>query len=157
MSLELPTDENPVVVIEGDCLEVLPWLPKGCVGATITDPPYSARTHAGHDSSAHGARGQGRDNAERKALGYAAWGEAEFARFIPAIHRVSTGWLAIMTDYTLAPVVSRHLAATGRYVFAPLPFYAPGSRVRLSGDGFRVGRNRAWVWDGTPKNWTAYA
>ena len=30
-------------------------------------------------------------------------------------------------------------------------------KVRLSGDGFRVGRNRAWVWDGTPKNWTAYA
>lgn len=40
-----------------------------------------------------------------------------------------------MTDYTLAPAIAKCLESCGRYVFAPLPFYSPGSRVRLSGDG----------------------
>ena len=38
--VEMPTDENPVVVVEGDCLEVLRGLPDGCVDAVVTDPPY---------------------------------------------------------------------------------------------------------------------
>jgi DNA modification methylase len=38
--LELPTDENPVVVIQGDCLEVLGRIPDQSVSAVITDPPY---------------------------------------------------------------------------------------------------------------------
>lgn len=40
VTIELPTAENPVVVIEGDCLDVLPMLPAGCVDACISDPPY---------------------------------------------------------------------------------------------------------------------
>jgi len=38
--IELPTAENPVVILHGDCLEILPMLPKGCVSAVVTDPPY---------------------------------------------------------------------------------------------------------------------
>lgn len=30
-------------------------------------------------------------------------------------------------------------------------------RVKLRADGFKVDRNGAWRWDGTPKNWTSYA
>lgn len=30
-------------------------------------------------------------------------------------------------------------------------------RVKLRADGFKVDRNGAWSWDGTPKNWTSYA
>jgi len=40
--IELPTAENPVVILHGDCLEILPMLPKGCVDAVVTDPPYSS-------------------------------------------------------------------------------------------------------------------
>ncbi len=40
MTFEMPTDENPVTVVEGDCLDVLRALPDGCVDAVITDPPY---------------------------------------------------------------------------------------------------------------------
>ncbi len=40
MNIELPTEDNPVTVIEGDCLYVLRSLPDGCVDAVITDPPY---------------------------------------------------------------------------------------------------------------------
>lgn len=38
--MELPTEENPVVVVEGDCLESLRAMPDGCVDAVVTDPPY---------------------------------------------------------------------------------------------------------------------
>lgn len=40
MKIDLPTAENPVVVIHGDCLEVLPHIPAGVVDAVVTDPPY---------------------------------------------------------------------------------------------------------------------
>lgn len=36
----MPTESEPVVVIEGDCREILPLLPAGCVDAVLTDPPY---------------------------------------------------------------------------------------------------------------------
>lgn len=38
--IELPTEANPVTVVEGDCLDILRALPDGCVDAVITDPPY---------------------------------------------------------------------------------------------------------------------
>ena len=38
--IELPTCDNPVTVIRGDCREWLPLIPAGVVGTVITDPPY---------------------------------------------------------------------------------------------------------------------
>lgn len=38
--MDLPTEAEPVKVVEGDCLAVLRDLPDGCVDAVITDPPY---------------------------------------------------------------------------------------------------------------------
>lgn len=38
--VDLPTESDPVRVIEGDCLDALPALPDGCVDAVTTDPPY---------------------------------------------------------------------------------------------------------------------
>ena len=40
--MEMPTAENPVVVHNGDCLDLLRRLPDGCVDAVVTDPPYSS-------------------------------------------------------------------------------------------------------------------
>jgi site-specific DNA-methyltransferase (adenine-specific) len=40
--IQLPTDAEPVVVVEGDCLDLLPSLPVGWFDAVITDPPYSS-------------------------------------------------------------------------------------------------------------------
>lgn len=117
----------------GDCLNILPTLCK--VDAVITDPPYSARTHAGHDSSARGHEGHGGDGADRQALGYVSLSDADAADLAVAFCRICSGWIAWMTDHILVPAISKALDAQGRYVFAPLPFYAPGSRVRLSGDG----------------------
>lgn len=133
--IQLPTSDNPVSVIEGDCLDVLRGLPDGCVDAVITDPPYSERAHRGHDAPARGHQGEGNDGADRQALGYGAWGQTEVDLYVPELCRVSSGWVVILTDHTLAPLICRAMASAGRYVFAPLPWYAPGSRCRLSGDG----------------------
>jgi DNA modification methylase len=42
--IDLPTEADPVKVIEGDCLNVLPELPAGVVDCIVTDPPYGTRT-----------------------------------------------------------------------------------------------------------------
>lgn len=117
----------------GDCREILPTLPK--VDAVITDPPYSERTHKGHDASASGHAGFGKDGAQRNELGYGSLSEADVAEYATGMAAACDGWIVTMTDHVLAPALQRDLEAAGRYVFAPLPFYAPGSRVRLSGDG----------------------
>lgn len=36
----LPTESDPVRIIEDDCLDVLPRLPTGAFDAVVTDPPY---------------------------------------------------------------------------------------------------------------------
>lgn len=99
----------------GDCRDILPTLPK--VAHIITDPPYSERTHKGHDDVAAGKR---RDGAERLAEQFA---------------ESTDGWIVWMTDHTLAPTITQRLEGVGRYVFAPLPYFHPGRSVRLAGDG----------------------
>jgi DNA modification methylase len=38
--LRMPTEAEPVVLLQGDCLELLPQIPAGAVDAVVTDPPY---------------------------------------------------------------------------------------------------------------------
>lgn len=48
--VRLPTETDPVVLIQGDCLDVLPTLPSGCVDAVVTDPPYNVGiSYASHN------------------------------------------------------------------------------------------------------------
>ena len=112
----------------GDCREVLPDIEADHI---ITDPPYSARTHAGHDAGAVSTR----DGASRSGLGYGALTEADCAALADTFAASCAGWIVWMTDHTLAPAIGRALAEHGRYVFAPLPFYQSGRSVRLTGDG----------------------
>lgn len=117
----------------GDARLVMPSL--GSVDHIITDPPYSERTHSGHDASAKGHAGAGKDSADRDALGYSALSQADVNTFAEAFTCASGGWIVWMTDHTLAPAVCNALERLGRYVFAPLPYYHQGRSVRLSGDG----------------------
>jgi site-specific DNA-methyltransferase (adenine-specific) len=53
--VNLPTEAEPVTVVEGDCLEVLRDLPDGCVDAVVTDPPYGVGfKYASHDDTPDG-------------------------------------------------------------------------------------------------------
>lgn len=136
MKIRLPTPEESVVVLNEDSDDVLPRLPSGCVAACITDPPFSERTHKGHDSVIGRSPGdKGYDGGYRKTLGYAAWTLKDIANFVPEMCRVCSGWVVVMNDHTNAPYIIRHMEEAGRYVFAPLPFFQPGRGVRLSGDG----------------------
>ena len=49
------TDDGRVKLWRGDCLEILPTWPDGCVDAVVTDPPYGI-SHC----SSHGASWQGK-------------------------------------------------------------------------------------------------
>ena len=104
-------------------------LPDEQYDALITDPPYSAKTHGGHRA------GKQRDGGVRADLDYTPWDRATVELAVglwtPRVH----GWIVIMTDHILAPAWSAALETAGLYVFAPLPFVSPGSRVRLQGDG----------------------
>jgi site-specific DNA-methyltransferase (adenine-specific) len=120
----------------------------------IVDAPYSTVTHAGHDDgavdanrgadmrarlvsrggkSAHGGPGGG--TGLRRSIDYPAWTATDVEAFVSTWHPLCRGWFVTITDHVLARAWETALSATGRYVFAPLPLYSPGSRVRLSGDG----------------------
>lgn len=101
------------------------------VDHVITDPPYSERTHKGHDAGAS----PGNDNANRSGLGYGFMSEADVIEYCDGISKACAGWVVTFNDHTNMPVFHREFRKVGRYVFAPIPFYSPGRSVRLTGDG----------------------
>jgi hypothetical protein len=113
----------------GDCREVLPAL--AAVSGVITDPPYSERTHLGHDAGTKPAR----DEVARSPLGYGALSPADCRAFAHRFSVLAEGWVVWMHDHVLAPHIHAALASAGRTVFAPLPYFHPGRSVRLTGDG----------------------
>ena len=131
----------------GDARDVLPQIQSTHI---ITDPPYSARTHAGHDAGTIAPR----DGASRAVLGYGALSAQDCRVLAGAFCMCANGWVVWMHDHTLAPAIHDGLADCGRYVFAPLPYFHPGRSVRLTGDGpsswtdwitvARTTRLRAW-------------
>lgn len=115
------------------------------VDAVIADPPYSARTHEGHDDGANMANRAGErwvrsDGAEdivrpRRAISYAAWGEDEIRAFVASWAPRNRGWFAILSDSELLPLWRRAFADAGLTTFQPLPIVIPGMTVRMAGDG----------------------
>jgi len=99
------------------------------VDAVISDPPFSEKTHAGHDGLAK----RGNDGTKRAALGYPSWGDVEVAAVCKALPLA--GWTCIITDHVLARVWETRLKEVGRCVFYPIPVIVRGRSVRLSGDG----------------------
>jgi site-specific DNA-methyltransferase (adenine-specific) len=95
--------------------------------AVIVDAPYSERCHSGHRAAT--------GLVMRRDLAYSAWGPADVAAFVSAWSPRCSGWFVTITDHVLLPAWEQELAGRGRYVFSPLAFVEPGSRVRLVGDG----------------------
>lgn len=116
-----------VTLYLGDCMEIMPLLTG--INSVISDPPFSARTHAGHDA----IEGDGYDSAKRGKLGYGPWGDDEVKAVCAALPL--SGWTCILTDYVLARDWERRMKEVGRYVFAPIPVIVKGRSVRLTGDG----------------------
>ena len=101
------------------------------VDTVITDPPYSERTHSGHDAGV----AQADPMVMRRSLSYAHWTAHDVAEFVACWHERTRGWIVAMTDHVLVPAWEAAFRHVGRYCFAPLQMMEPGSRVRLVGDG----------------------
>ena len=118
----------------------------------ICDPPYSERTHSGHDAGIAPSDGFGRapgatkkangKTSQRREHGYGFWTPADVDEFIDGWSD-RCGWLHAMTDHVLFPAYEDAARAAGRYTFAPIPCITTGSRFRALGDG-----PACWtVWD----------
>jgi site-specific DNA-methyltransferase (adenine-specific) len=103
----------------------------GEVDTLISDPPYSERTHNGHDEVSEHAN----DGSSRRELSYAAWKPDDVERFVEVWSPRVRGWFVALTDHVLAPTFASALHEQGRYVFSPLSFVEPGRAVRILGDG----------------------
>lgn len=139
---------------------------------TVGLSPYTRSTHDGYSAGIGGtpysgtlyrqAKGAavsaGLSPVVRRAIDYAGWTPEDVAAFVAHWSPRTSGWMVSITDHVLAPVWAEAMAAHGRYVFAPLPWVASGSRVRLTGDGpsswtcwIIVGRPTTGTYrDGTP-------
>lgn len=102
------------------------------IDSIITDPPYGARTHRGHNAGVD--RLSGAKNHElRSALSYSAFTPRMVEELVAELCPRVTGWWCAMTSHDLVPSWESALEAQGMYVFAPLPIIQ--KRARLGGDG----------------------
>jgi site-specific DNA-methyltransferase (adenine-specific) len=99
------------------------------IDSVITDPPYGARTHRGHDISADRFCA----DAMRNALGYHAFTPRMVEELVGELCPRVTGWWCAMTSHDLVPSWESALQAQNMYTFAPLPIIQ--KRTRLGGDG----------------------
>lgn len=95
--------------------------------ALFVDAPYSERTHKGHNEC------ESQD--ELRKINYNFWTPDDVFEFVHRWHPIVRGWFVSITDYDLSFAWCNALKSEGRYVFSPLPFVAPGSRIRMFGDG----------------------
>lgn len=134
-----------------DCRDVLPTLER--VDAVITDPPYSANTHA----MAKTNRGAGHG---RKLITFGALDDAEFDAVVAACLAAADGWVVMTCDYRHA---ARHYASDsfvrlGAWV-KPNPM--PQISADRPGQGFETvlilhagRRPKAWARGGGAGVWT---
>jgi hypothetical protein len=71
----------------------------------------------------------------RAPINYTGWTPADVHAFVDSWAPRCAGWFVAFTSHDLVSAYTDALETHDRYVFAPLPFFSPGSRVRLSGDG----------------------
>ncbi len=120
--------------------------------ALIVDAPYSARTHDAHGRDDKSARAMPDPKKAPKPINYACWDADDVDAFVDRWAPSTRGWFVSITDHSLAPAWSNALERHNRYVFSPLAFVAPGSRIRLAGDG--PSQWSCWIVVARPRNAT---
>jgi hypothetical protein len=139
LTVELPTEANPAVLIHGDCLDVLRRLPDESLDHVITDPPYGEKIHAG----ARGFVGTGRcsrlgfaeGEGTRRIIGFDSIGADEFCAMAAELVRVSRRWVVMTCDW-------RHAAAAeaaGLPVVRTGVWIKPDAAPQFTGDRPGVG------------------
>lgn len=118
------------------------------VDAIITDCPYSAKTHAGHDAGTAGVQptltktgkynracGHPDYGYDRRTIDYTHWTPADVQAFVAFWAPRTRGWMVSLTDDVLFPVWRDAMRDAGRTVFQDVPAVISGMTVRLCGDG----------------------
>jgi site-specific DNA-methyltransferase (adenine-specific) len=104
----------------------------GIVDSVICDPPFSEKTHVGHNATSDKKLA---DASNRWGLTYDSISDQDVYDFVERVSPICRGWMVMFCDHILYPTYAKALTDVGRYVFAPIPFVQPGSTVRLTGDG----------------------
>ncbi|RPH64969.1 MAG: hypothetical protein EHM89_00070 [Acidobacteria bacterium] len=112
-------------------------LPGITCSALITDPPYSARTHAAVTTR--------NDDTDPAGLtpAYAPWTPDDVHAFVRSWSARVSGWMVCLCDDELIPAYRAAYESVGRYAFAPVPCVIRGMSCRMQGDG--------------PSSWVVYA
>jgi len=101
----------------------------------LADPPYSERTHAGHNKGVKIASSGTLDSAKRRDLSYGSFSLEDVRAFVDFWEPKIFGWMGIMSDDSLIIPWRTALEETGRLGFSALPCVMPGMTVRMAGDG----------------------
>lgn len=110
----------------------------------VTDPPYSARTHEGHDDGANMANRAGMwersDGGSdrlrpRRSISYASLDGDGVQEIVSAWVPRTRGWFVAMSDSVLCEPWRARLESAGLTGFQPIPCVIRGMTVRMSGDG----------------------
>lgn len=116
--------------------------------ACVTDPPYSERTHSGHDGGTAAANRlsdgvpwvrntHSRTDVAcvRRAINYDAWTSDDVCEFVDRWGTAARGWMVCQTSHDLIAEYAQAMEEVGRYAFHPIPAVITGMTVRLGGDG----------------------
>jgi hypothetical protein len=125
----------------------------GHVNAIICDPPYSSRTHDGHDDGAtlanRAGKGWNRSSGgvdafrPRREISYSNWTKKDVEAFVAAWAPRCLGWMVCLSDSVLCEPYRASYERHGLTGFAPVGILIPGMTVRMAGDG--------------PSSWMLYA
>lgn len=103
------------------------------VDTLMSDPPFSARTHAGARTTA--GLELGNPETETRGIEFDAWDAFDVADFVEGWAPRVRAWFVALTDHVLWPVYERHLQRFGLLVFHPIPCVIRNMTVRQMGDG----------------------
>lgn len=130
--------KGPITLYCGDYREVLADVEPDAV---IADPPYSGRTHVGHDAGA-ALTGSGTPT-DRRAIDYGSWRQEDVIQFVNDWSSRVGGWMVALSDSELCGPWRAAYERHGRTGFQPLPCVIRGMACRFAGDG--------------PSSWAVYA
>lgn len=102
------------------------------VDTLLTDPPYGARTHEGHNAMEEATvsiTGQ----ATREAINYSSFTDTDVFELVRSWAPRTRGWMCCMTSHDLIGAYETAYLEAGRMAFAPVPIIQ--KRPRLIGDG----------------------
>ena len=100
--------------------------------AVICDPPYSARTHEGHNGMEEQIRAL-TGQLTREPISYEQFSPAAVSEFVSFWAPRCRGWIGAMTSHDLIPAWEAAYKLAKLHPFAPVPIIQ--KRPRLVGDG----------------------